>query len=80
MSMAKYKQQVLDKLVGKMVSRKLLVWLVATAGVPFGFITGEDWVQISMVYIGTQAVANFAIDYARAKSGQPAKNNPESLL
>jgi len=76
---AKYKQQVLDKLVGKMVSRKLLVWLVATAGVPFGFITGEDWVQISMVYIGTQAVANFAIDYARAKSGPSAIQNPDSL-
>jgi hypothetical protein len=77
--MAKYKQQVLDKIVGKMVSRKLLVWLVATAGVPFGFINGEDWVQISMVYIGTQAVANFAIDYARARAGQSATNNPEGL-
>lgn len=79
MDMAKYKQQVLDKIVGKMVSRKLLVWLVATAGVPFGFITGDAWVQISMVYIGTQAVANFAIDYARARSGQSPTNNPEGL-
>lgn len=76
---AKYKQQVLDKLVGKMVSRKLLVWIVATAGVPFGFITGEDWVQISMIYIGTQAVANFALEYARAKSGQSRITSPESL-
>ena len=77
--MARYKQQVLDKLVGKMVSRKLLVWLVATAGVPFGFITGDAWVQISIVYIGTQAVANFAVDYAKAKSGQSSVQNSEGL-
>jgi hypothetical protein len=79
MDMARYKQQVLDKLVGKMVSRKLLVWLVATAGVPLHFISGEDWVQISMVYIGSQAVMNFALEYARAKSGRSPVQNPEGL-
>jgi hypothetical protein len=69
MNMAKYKQEILDKLVGKMVSRKLLVWLVATAGVPLHFITGEDWVQLSIIYIGSQTVTNFALEYAKAKRG-----------
>lgn len=69
MDMAKYKQEILDKLVGKAVSRKLLVWLVATAGVPLHFITGEDWIQISMIYIGSQAAMDFVLQYAKVKQG-----------
>lgn len=69
MDMAKYKQEILDKLVGKAVSRKLLVWLVATAGVPLHFITGEEWIQISMIYIGSQAAMDFVLQYAKVKQG-----------
>lgn len=71
MDMAKYKQEILDKLVGKAVSRKLLVWLVATAGVPLHFITGEEWIQISMIYIGSQAAMDFVLQYAKVKQGSP---------
>lgn len=69
MEMAKYKQEILDKLVGKAISRKLLVWLVATAGVPLHFITGEEWIQISMIYIGSQAAMDFVLQYAKVKKG-----------
>ena len=69
MDMAKYKQEILDKLVGKAVSRKLLVWLVATIGVPLHFISGEDWIQISMIYIGSQAAMDFVLQYAKVKQG-----------
>jgi hypothetical protein len=69
MDMAKYKQEILDKLVGKMVSRKLLVWLVATAGVPLHYITGDEWMQISMIYIGSQAATSFILEYAKIKRG-----------
>jgi hypothetical protein len=79
MDMAKYKQQVLDKIVGKMVSRKLLVWLVATAGVPLGFIDGEAWVQISMVYIGSATASNFILEYAKAKQGLPTKTDSDAV-
>ena len=79
MSMARYKQQVLDKLVGKMVSRKLLVWLVATFGVPLHFIDGEQWVMISMVYIGSATASNFIVQYVRAKQGLPANQDPDSV-
>jgi len=67
--MARYKQEILDKLVGKAVSRKLLVWLVATIGVPLHFITGEDWMQISIIYIGSQAASSFMLEYAKIKKG-----------
>jgi len=67
---SKLKAGLLDKGLEKIISRKLLVWVFATCGVPLNFITGQEWVQLSMVYIGTQAAMDFAIQYVKAKSGQ----------
>jgi hypothetical protein len=47
----------------------LLVWLVATVGVPLQLIDGEQWLQISMVYIGSQAAKDFIVEYVKAKAG-----------
>jgi len=69
MLMSRLKKEMLDKGIGKLVSRKLLVWLVATIGVPLHLIDGEQWLQISMVYIGTQAAKDFIVEYVKAKSG-----------
>jgi hypothetical protein len=69
MVMTRLKQELLDKGISKLVSRKLLVWLIATIGVPLHFISGEEWVQISMVYIGSQAAMDFILQYAKAKQG-----------
>lgn len=66
---ARIKASIIDKGLEKIVSRKLLVWAIATAGVPLGFVSGAEWVQLSMVYIGSQAAMDFAIGYAKAKSG-----------
>jgi hypothetical protein len=65
----KIKNAFLDRGLNKLISRKLLVWLVATAGVPMDYITGEEWIQISMVYIGSQAAMDFILNYVRAKNG-----------
>jgi len=51
----------LDKLLEKLWSRKLMVWLTATVSLfGLGSITSEDWVTISLVYIGSQTVIDFA--------------------
>ena len=42
-----YVQGKLDRLVEKAISRKFMVWLTATSG---------DWVMISAIYIGGQAI------------------------
>lgn len=63
------KSAFLDRGLDKIISRKLLVWAFATVGVPFGFIDGEQWVQISMVYIGSQAAMDFILNYAKIKNG-----------
>lgn len=64
------KAGIIDKGLEKLVSRKLLVWVFATCGVPLHFITGQEWMQISIVYIGTQAAMDFAVEYVKAKSSQ----------
>jgi hypothetical protein len=66
---ARIKASIIDKGLEKVVSRKLLVWVIATAGVPLGFLNGEQWMQLSMVYIGSQAAMDFVLEYTKARSG-----------
>ena len=56
------KNQILDRILNKLVSRKLMVWLTATA-LMFTETTplqSEDWVAISLAYIGIQGLADIA--------------------
>ena len=46
----------LDKGLEKVLSRKVLVWATATGLAATGFLTSADWVTISALYIGGQAV------------------------
>jgi len=65
----KIRSAFVDRGLHKIISRKLLVWAFATVGVPLGFITGDQWVQLSMVYIGSQAAMDFVLNYVKAKNG-----------
>ena len=51
-----------DKLLNKLMSRKLMVWLTATGlmlthTVP---LESSDWVAISLAYIGLEGLADIA--------------------
>lgn len=65
------KKGVLDKFVSKIISRKFLVWCVATILMlisgfsKFTVLRSQDWVIISAIYIGGQTV----IDAVKAFSG-----------
>lgn len=48
----------LDKLLGKVISRKLLVWITATGLLAFSDLESADWVLISAIYIGSQSVVD----------------------
>ena len=59
----------LDKLLTKLVSRKLMVWLTAT-----GLMLTErtpldssDWVAISLAYIGMQGLTDLATQWKHGK-------------
>ena len=59
------KNQVLDRVLNKLISRKLMVWLTATI---FMFVEttplqSEDWVAISLAYIGIQGLADIATQW-----------------
>lgn len=45
-----------DKILNSWVSKKLFVFVTATALAVFGDLTSSDWVIIATVYIGTQGV------------------------
>ena len=55
-----------DVLSEKILSRKLLVWIVATVFLGFGKITPDEWMAISLGYIGIQGVADLAAKWKGA--------------
>lgn len=44
----------LDKILEKIISRKLVVFIVACTGLFIGNITSEDWVIIATAYVSIQ--------------------------
>ena len=54
-------EAVIDRSLHKIVSRKLLVWGTATAAMFLGIVDAENWVDICMVYIGTEAAVNAVV-------------------
>lgn len=51
----------IDKFLNSWISKKLFVFVIATGLSLVGNLTSDDWVTISIVYIGTQG----ALDIAR---------------
>ena len=49
-----------DKFLVKLTSRKLMVWLTATALALTGTLASEDWVAVALVYIGSEAAVDLA--------------------
>ena len=51
----------IDKLLGIVISKKLTVFFIATIFIILGKLDSEQWVNISMVYIGSQAAVDLMI-------------------
>ena len=51
-------EAVIDRSLHKVVSRKLLVWGTATGAMFFGMVDATNWVDICMVYIGSEAATS----------------------
>jgi len=60
------KNGVADRWLSKITSRKLLVWTVASAALFMSQIKSEDWVAISLAYIGSQALVDLAARWREA--------------
>lgn len=51
----------LDKILHKIISRKLMVFLIACGGLFTGTLTSSDWVVIATIYISVQGVTDLII-------------------
>ena len=53
----------LDRGLSKLASRKLMVWATATSALFLGVLTPPEWVQICLLYIGSQAAVDMVAAY-----------------
>jgi len=62
-------RQALDKALNKLMSRKLMVWLTATGFMLMDVVplSSEDWVEISLAYIGLEGLADIATRWRHGK-------------
>ena len=58
-----------DKYVSKWISRKLLVFLIASTGLFTGHIESGDWVVVSTAYVATEGFVSIVERVLKAKSG-----------
>ena len=49
---------VIDLIIGKTMSKKLMVFLMASFFLASTFLTGEEWITVSKWYIGTQGLVD----------------------
>ncbi len=59
----------LDKYTEKFISRKFLVFILATLGLCFSFLTKDEWMAIAIAYIGAEGFSDLAIAW---KTGMPS--------
>lgn len=63
----KKSNEVVDKILGKIVSRKLTVFIVASYGMFHGNIESSDWTIIAGIYIGSETVISLIKEYQKIK-------------
>ena len=66
MSMVEKIKAIADKYTERFISRKFLAWCTATYLVAAHSLTSEDWVAVTLAYIGSEALVDIA---ARWKHG-----------
>ena len=54
---------VIDKAVAKVVSRKFTVFILSTLFLYFDKLNGDQWVAVSLGYIGLQGIADIATQW-----------------
>jgi urocanate hydratase len=57
------KAGIIDRILGKIISRKFTVFLTATGLMIFSDLTSDTWGMIAIVYIGSQGVIDAALSW-----------------
>ena len=61
------KKGILDRVLEKVISRKLFVFIVATNLLLLADLSSDVWGMIAVVYIGGQATVDFAKEWKHGK-------------
>lgn len=57
----------IDKIIGRLISRKFFVFLTATGLLTWSNLSSETWGMIAVIYIGGQTVIDAAIAWKHGK-------------
>ena len=57
----------IDRILGKIISRKFTVFLTATGLMLWADLTSDTWGMIAIVYIGGQSVIDAAMSWKHGK-------------
>ena len=57
----------IDRVMGRLISRKFFVFLTATALLGYNYLDANTWGMIAMIYIGGQTVIDAAISWKHGK-------------
>ncbi len=57
----------IDKIIGRLISRKFFVFLTATGLLIWSTLDPDTWGMIAMIYIGGQTVIDAAISWKHGK-------------
>ncbi len=58
---------IVDRIMGRLISRKFFVFLTATGLLAYNFLDANTWGMIAMIYIGGQTVIDAAISWKHGK-------------
>ena len=58
---------IVDRIMGRLISRKFFVFLTATGLLAYSFLDADTWGMIAMIYIGGQTVIDAAISWKHGK-------------
>jgi hypothetical protein len=68
------RKEFVDRLQSKWISRKLLVFIVASVALFKGKVLSEDWIIISSIYISLEGASSIVERIYKSKQGNSQNN------
>jgi hypothetical protein len=62
------RQEYIDKYLSKFVSRKLLVFCVASVGLFTGKLNGDNWVIVSSAYLSIEGFTKVVLEIYKSRN------------
>jgi hypothetical protein len=62
------RQEYIDKYLSKFISRKLIVFVIASIGLFTGKIDGDNWVIISTAYVSIEGFTSIVTEIYKSKN------------